>query len=220
MLSTIDTNSETTTTMTSDGAEEGEGSEKIKSEDALDSVWSQVNRYETMSLREKEDAAQGYLPDFKTEEQHGAAFSGQLPPNPAPRINPNFKSRRGNTPTAAFPPPVNNNNRQYNRYHPPPQPQQHHKYPDPASAVPYLTYVAPTLEEKAYEEKAEEDALGQPGNLLWLYWMNDKVKKRGNGEEGDLSSGTELVYKNHQWKRIKKEFLGRTAQAGEKGETI
>lgn len=210
MLSTIDTNSETTT-MNSDA----EDSERVKLEEpnAIDSVWGQVNRYENMSLREKEDAAQGYLPDFKTEE-HGA-FSGQLPP--APRVNPNFKSRRGNAPAAAFAAPVNNN-RQYNRYHPPQQ--QNHKYPDPASAVPYLTYVAPTLEEKAFEEKAEEDALGQPGNLLWLYWMNDKVKKRGNGEEGDLSSGTELVYKNHQWKRIKKEFLGRTAQAGEKGETI
>lgn len=211
MLSTIDTNSEMTT-MNSDSEE----LEKVKMEEtsAIDNVWSQVNRYENMSLREKEDAAQGYLPEFKTEEH--AAFSGQLPPKAAaPKFNPNFKSRRGNTPTV--PVPVNNN-RQYNnnRYQPPPQ----HKYPDPASAVPYLTYVAPTLEEKAFEEKAEEDALGQPGNLLWLYWMNDKVKKRGNGEEGDLSSGTELVFKNNQWKRIKKEFLGRTAQAGEKGETI
>ncbi|KAI9345917.1 hypothetical protein BD770DRAFT_396558 [Pilaira anomala] len=229
LLHTIDTNSElssssTTTTITTTKDEK----EPIKSEEALDNVWGQVNRYENMSLREKEDAAQGYLPDFKSEEHTtaAAAFSGQLPPM-IPKVNPNFKSRRSNN---------NNNNPQQqqqqqqtsqpnynrnNRYNPPPPPSSStHKYPDPASAVPYLTYIAPTLEEKALEERQEEEALGNRGNLLWLYWMNDKVKKRGNNEEGDLSSGTELVYKNHQWKRIKKEFLGRTAQPGEKGETI
>ncbi|KAI7896999.1 uncharacterized protein EV154DRAFT_580515, partial [Mucor mucedo] len=192
---------------------------KHEEDTGIDAAWGQVNRYENMSLREKEDAALGYLPDFKQEDHK--AFSGQLPPkanfaaaNPnATRINPNFKSRRGTLPSNPLPV---NNNRQYNRFNQPPQQAQ--KYPDPSLAVPYLTYVAPTLEEKAQEEKAEEEDLGEPGNLLWLYWMNDKVKKRGNGEEGDLSSGTELVYKNGQWKRIKKEFLGRTAQAGEKGE--
>lgn len=216
MLDTINRNSETIV------KQDIEEHPQIKNEEetSIDAAWGQVNRYENMSLREKDDAVLGYLPDFKPEggfksEDH-KAFSGQLPPkgNPNVRINPNFKSRRGTAPVN--PVPVNNN-RQYNRYQPP---QSVQKYPDPSVAVPYLTYVAPTLEEKAQEENAEEEGLGEPGNLLWLYWMNDKVKKRGNGEEGDLSSGTELVYKNGQWKRIKKEFLGRAAQAGEKGEMV
>lgn len=213
MLDAIDRNSEIAVKQEMD-----EPNVKHEEDTSIDAAWGQVNRYENMSLREKEDAALGYLPDFKQE-----PFSGQLPPKPNPasvnanatRINPNFKSRRGTIPSNPLPV---NNNRQYNRFNqPPPQTQ---KYPDPSLAVPYLTFVAPTLEEKAQEEKADEEALGEPGNLLWLYWMNDKVKKRGNGEEGDLSSGTELVYKNGQWKRIKKEFLGRTAQPGEKGEMV
>jgi hypothetical protein len=158
----------------------------IKSDDnSMDYVWDQVNRYENMSLREKEEAAQGYVPDFKSEDKSRSS-------------NPNFKARRGKQqylPTTSV-------------------------YPDPSVAVPYLTYIAPTLEEKAEEEKAEEASLGKPGNLLWLYWMNDKVRKRGTQEEGDFGSGTELVYKNHEWKRVKKEFLGRLAQAGEKGEML
>lgn len=192
---------------------------------AVDAAWNQVKRYENMSLRERDDAIQGYLPDFKQEKIPGDSvpFSGQLPPQfnktqqagGAIKVNQNFRSRRG--PNAMTP----NSARQ-------PQQQQHQQYqspkrsmyPDPSVAVPYLTYIAPTLEEKAEEEKEEERSLGEPGNLLWLYWMNDKIKKRGNQEEGDLSSGTELVYKNNQWKRVKKEFLGRLAQAGEKGEAL
>ncbi|KAL9537270.1 hypothetical protein MBANPS3_011929 [Mucor bainieri] len=176
----------------------------------LDAAWGQVNRYENMSLREREDAAQGYLPEFKSEK----------PSNAGPRHNPNFKSRRGgnqakpnmnNTAPSASSSSYHHNNSNNTPKRP--------KYPDPSNAKPYLTYIAPTLEEKAQEEEQEEKSLGNPGNLLWLYWMNDKVKKRGNQDEGDLSLGTELVYKDHQWKRVKKEFLGRLAQPGEKGET-
>ncbi|KAG1103583.1 hypothetical protein G6F42_017200 [Rhizopus arrhizus] len=192
---------------------------------ALDVVWSQVNRYENMSLREREDAAHGFLPEFKSEKpilDASAPFKSQLPAKQAsaaaPRLNPNFKSRRGGNSTGA-----NNSNiapsssvdpRSSYHYN-----QKRPTYPDPSNAKPYLTYIAPTLEEKAQEEEQEEKSLGNPGNLLWLYWMNDKIKKRGNQDEGDLSLGTELVYKDHQWKRVKKEFLGRLAQPGEKGET-
>lgn len=169
-----------------------------------------------MSLREREDAAHGYLPEFKSEKPSSTPATNT---NAGPRHNPNFKSRRGGNP--------NNNNTapssaassvdpRSSSYHNPKRP----KYPDPSNAKPYLTYIAPTLEEKAQEEEQEEKSLGNPGNLLWLYWMNDKIKKRGNQDEGDLSLGTELVYKDHQWKRVKKEFLGRLAQPGEKGETI
>lgn len=188
----------------------------------LDAAWSQVNRYENMSLREREDAAHGFLPDFKSEkpmvDNSGATnlFMGQLPSKPPPpRLNPNFKSRRGGNNT------TNTNSSSTASV----EPRSYHysskkpTYPDPSNAKPYLTYIAPTLEEKAQEEDQEEKSLGNPGNLLWLYWMNDKIKKRGNQDEGDLSLGTELVYKNQQWKRVKKEFLGRLAQPGEKGET-
>ncbi|KAL0138260.1 hypothetical protein V8B55DRAFT_1536423 [Mucor lusitanicus] len=198
----------------------GNASVQIKPDEAattaLDAAWSQVNRYENMSLREREDAAHGYLPEFKSEKPSSTPATNT---NAGPRHNPNFKSRRGGNP--------NNNNTapssaassvdpRSSSYHNPKRP----KYPDPSNAKPYLTYIAPTLEEKAQEEEQEEKSLGNPGNLLWLYWMNDKIKKRGNQDEGDLSLGTELVYKDHQWKRVKKEFLGRLAQPGEKGETI
>ncbi|KAL7310641.1 hypothetical protein PS15m_010116 [Mucor circinelloides] len=200
---------------------------------ALDVVWSQVNRYENMSLREREDAAHGFLPEFKSEKpilDASVPFKSQLPVKQAsatttaaaaaaaPRLNPNFKSRRGGNSTGA-----NNSNitpsssvdpRSSYHYN-----QRRPIYPDPSNAKPYLTYIAPTLEEKAQEEEQEEKSLGNPGNLLWLYWMNDKIKKRGNQDEGDLSLGTELVYRDRQWKRVKKEFLGRLAQPGEKGET-
>jgi hypothetical protein len=189
----------------------------------LDVAWNQVNRYENMSLREREDAALGFLPDFKSEkpivDNNGGSnlFLGQLPSKPTPpRHNPNFKSRRGGNNTtntnSSSTAPVDPRSYHYSSKKP--------TYPDPSNAKPYLTYIAPTLEEKAQEEDQEEKSLGNPGNLLWLYWMNDKIKKRGNQDEGDLSLGTELVYKDHQWKRVKKEFLGRLAQAGEKGETI
>ncbi|KAI9483583.1 MAG: hypothetical protein EXX96DRAFT_477581 [Benjaminiella poitrasii] len=175
-------------------------------------AWSQLHRYENMSLREKDDAVQGSLPELKSEPTTNDTnmLTGQLPPHlqaktdkaPPVRFNPNFRNRRGqNALTEPYP---STNRRQI--------------YPNPSAAVPYLTYVAPTLEEKAQEEKEEEESLGKPGNLLWLYWMNDKLKKRGHHEEGELNSGTELVYKDHQWKRVKKEFLGRLAQPGEKGE--
>jgi hypothetical protein len=242
MLQTIDAKSENKVKAEDEG-DNGMPVAAVKTEQDynIDAAWNQVSRYESMSLRERDDAAQGYLPEFKPEggfKEEPMAFAGQLPHNmrppaaagapvPVPRANPNFKSRRGATTTTASMSPVNiNNSRQpqqpYNPRYPHQQQQQQtkQKYPDPSLAVPYLTFVAPTLEEKAQEEAAEENSLGEPGNLLWLYWMNDKVKKRGNGEEGDLSSGTELVYKNQQWKRVKKEFLGRTAQPGEQGEML
>ncbi|KAK4512758.1 CIA30 domain-containing protein [Mucor velutinosus] len=191
---------------------------------ALDAAWSQVNRYENMSLREREDAAHGYLPEFKSEKQQQPSIATTIA---GPRHNPNFKSRRGgnhanpnangnNSNTA--PPSSSSSDPRSSSYHY--NNQKRPTYPDPSNAKPYLTYIAPTLEEKAQEEEQEEKSLGNPGNLLWLYWMNDKIKKRGNQDEGDLSLGTELVYKDHQWKRVKKEFLGRLAQPGEKGETI
>lgn len=187
---------------------------------AVDAAWNQVKRYENMSLRERDDAAQGYLPDFKQEKgpSEPILFSGQLPPQfnkqaaTTVTVNQNFRSRRGG-PNTMIP---NSARPQLQQY----QSQKRPMYPDPSVAVPYLTYIAPTLEEKSQEEKEEEESLGEPGNLLWLYWMNDKIKKRGNQEEGDLGSGTELVYKNNQWKRVKKEFLGRLAQVGEKGEAL
>jgi hypothetical protein len=218
MLTTINEKSSSQVNM--EDVEEIPVNIKSEEENQINAAWSQVNRYENMSLREKDDAAQGFLPEFQ--------IKGQLPPKlstPVPRTNPNFKSRRGTTPSNNTLAMTNNNNprQQYNNRHNNNNQygqQQKTKYPDPSCAVPYLTFVAPTLEEKAQEESAEEESLGEAGNLLWLYWMNDKVKKRGNGEEGDLSNGTELVYKNQQWKRVKKEFLGRTAQPGEKGEMV
>ncbi|KAI8378338.1 hypothetical protein BD560DRAFT_47722 [Blakeslea trispora] len=193
-----------------------------KEENVIQDVWSQVTRYENMSLREREEAAQGIIPDMKRPmSNEPVPFSNQLPPHlfksssgqtstmtsqpSSAKINPAFRSRRGNNPIDP-------------RFQPPPKENQP-SYPDPSAAVPYLVYIRPTLEEKAEEEKAEEDSLGEPGNLLWLYWMHDKTRKRGIQEEGDLSSGTELVHKDHEWKRVKKEFLGRMALAGEKGET-
>lgn len=167
----------------------------IKSDD-MEHVWDQVNRYENMSLREKEEAAQGIVPEFK-QEYHGRA------------MNPYFKTRRD--PRQRYKAPYQQQTLPSN---------SPTVYPDPSVAVPYLTYISPTLEEKAEEERKEEESLGKPGNLLWLYWMNDKVRKRGIQEEGDFGSGTELVYKDHEWKRVKKEFLGRLAQPGEKGEMI
>ncbi|RCH99267.1 hypothetical protein CU098_000329 [Rhizopus stolonifer] len=196
---------------------------QIKKEEAgLDDVWNQVTRYENMSLREREEAAQGILPDIKQEKQAAEPilFAGQLPPqllqstpSSNTKFNPSFRSRRGgqNTTTAPSDP----------RQHPLPSTgSKKPTYPDPSAAVPYLTYISPTLEEKADEERQEENSLGNPGNLLWLYWMHQKAGKRGNQEEGDLNSGTELVHKNNVWKRVKKEFQGRLAQAGEKGEML
>lgn len=209
-----------------------EEGEELKSEDFIrvksehdmdiDTAWSQVNRYENMSLREKEDAAQGFLPDFKKEkDETSRVFKGQLPPkmNAPPLQNPNFKSRRGNGPPASNSTPElpkKNESRNLQQQ----VPAKPKKKFDPSIAVPYLTYIAPTLEEKAEEEASEEESLGAPGNLLWLHWMGEKLRKRGNTEEGDLSSGTELVYQNSQWKRVKKEFFGRTAQPGEQGEML
>ena len=168
---------------------------QIKSEHEvqIDAAWNQVNRYENMSLREKEEEAKSFAPDFKMDRNIARTHT-------PPAINPNFKSRRGVT---------SQNNR-----------VQKPKYDPNTVAIPYLTYIAPTLEEKAREEEAEEESLGKPGNLLWLHWMGEKSRRRGNTEEGDLSSGTELVYKNNQWKRIKKEFQGRIAQPGEQGEML
>ncbi|GAN02062.1 hypothetical protein MAM1_0016d01501 [Mucor ambiguus] len=180
---------------------------------ALDTAWGQVNRYENMSLREREDAAHGYLPEFKSEKQPSTSA------NAGPRHNPNFKSRRGGN-TASNANSSSSNTTPSSSSHHYNSNQKRPTFPDPSNAKPYLTYIAPTLEEKAQEEEQEEKSLGNPGSLLWLYWMNDKIKKRGNQDEGDLSLGTELVYKDHQWKRVKKEFLGRLAQPGEKGETI
>ncbi|KAI8641210.1 hypothetical protein BD408DRAFT_418575 [Parasitella parasitica] len=196
----------------------------IKSEEVatttttLDAAWNQVNRYENMSLRERDDAAHGFLPELKTEKpatENSTNFVGQLPTKPIPRHNPNYKPRRGGNNNATANTGNSNSNVAPASYHYPKKPT----YPDPSNAKPYLTYIAPTLEEKAQEEEQEEKSLGKPGNLLWLYWMNDKIKKRGNQDEGDLSLGTELVYKHQHWKRVKKEFLGRLAQPGEKGET-
>jgi hypothetical protein len=205
---------------------ETENEPPIEQAPPVDIAWNQVKRYEKMSLREREDAAQGYLPDFKQEKgpSEPIPFSGQLPPQfnkvqqtgTTITVNQNFRSRRGTSTTA----PNNIRSQQQQQMLQQYQSQKRPTYPDPSVAVPYLTYIAPTLEEKAQEEKEEEESLGEPGNLLWLYWMNDKIKKRGNQEEGDLSAGTELVYKNSQWKRVKKEFLGRLAQAGEKGEAL
>lgn len=171
---------------------------------AIDTAWNQVQKYENMSLREKEEAAQGFVPDFKSEEPK--PFTNQLPPSKGRggmgnKINPNFRGRRSGQ--VAQPKAVAIT-----------------RYPDPSAAVPYLDSVGPTIEEKIDEEQQEEASLGEPGNLLWLYWKNDKINKRGNKEQDDLDDGAELVYKQKTWKRVKKEFLGRTAQPGEKGEAL
>ncbi|KAI8977333.1 hypothetical protein BDF20DRAFT_820877 [Mycotypha africana] len=169
---------------------------------SIDAAWDQVKRYETMSLREREEVAKGILPSMVKPERYthppplpsSAGGGGKI------RFNPNFRPKTDMGPSPSPLPP---------------------KYPDPSVAVPYLDFVAPTLDEKAKEEKEEEARLGKPGNLLWLYWKSDKIGKHGHSEEGDLmASGSELVFKNNRWKRIKKEFHGRVAQPGEKGETF
>lgn len=148
----------------------------------VDQVWNQVQKYEDMTLREKEDAAQGMVLDVKA------------PISMGPKVNNSFRGRRNA----------------------PKQVVQHivSKYPDPSLAVPYLDAIPPTLDEKANEEKEALERLGEPGNLLWLYWMNEKIKKRRGQEEEDKNQDVVLTYK-----RPKKEFEGRVAQPGEKGET-
>ncbi|KAG0952134.1 hypothetical protein G6F57_000229 [Rhizopus arrhizus] len=155
----------------------------------VDQVWDQIQRYESMTLREREDAAQGILPDFRPAE----SFSNQ-----SIKINTNFRGRRGA--------PV--------RFSSQPTQPEIQKYPDPSLAVPYLNAIPPTLDEKANEEKEEMKRLGEPGNLLWFYWMNEKAKRRGKEEAEDNDQDMVLTYK-----KARKEFEGRMAQPGEKGET-
>ncbi|KAI8973918.1 hypothetical protein BDB01DRAFT_808108 [Pilobolus umbonatus] len=188
-------------------------------ENPIESSWNQLGKYENMSLREKEEASQGYNLEVKHEMSNphmnrpSESNNKGRAVNTSSWSNPHFRHRRGNNPNTH-----NNNNNNYNnnmRKSSIPL-----KYPDASVAIPYLNAIPPTLEEKAHEEAAEEESLGNPGNLLRLYWTNDKVKRRGNLDEGDLDDGSELVYKNKEWKRIRKEFDGRIAQPGEKGETI
>ncbi|KAI7900047.1 uncharacterized protein BX663DRAFT_554491 [Cokeromyces recurvatus] len=221
---------------------------EIKAEDV---AWNQFHHYENMSLREREDAAQGLLPEtknLKTVQNDNTMFKGQSVPlyqiknekgiqqQTSVKYNPNFRSRRGQqtmatthttipatvtaaTATATATTTATMTTTTTTSRDIKDQTSPLNQYPNPSAAIPYLTFIAPTIEEKEQEEKEEEASLGKPGNLLWLYWMNDKLKKRGHHEEGDISSDAELVYKDHQWKRVKKEFLGRLAQPGEKGET-
>ncbi|KAI9279650.1 hypothetical protein BY458DRAFT_502382 [Sporodiniella umbellata] len=147
----------------------------------VDQAWSQVRKYEDMTLREREDAAQGILLDTKPYVNVGT------------KINSSFRGRRNA----------------------PKQTLQHvvSKYPDPSLATPYLDAVPPTLDEKAIEEKEALERLGKPGSLLWLYWMNEKIRQREDHQE-DIDMDIVLTYK-----KPKKEFEGRVAKPGEKGET-
>ncbi|ORE22873.1 hypothetical protein BCV71DRAFT_230952 [Rhizopus microsporus] len=174
----------------------------VKSEDSkaseimdIDQAWNQVQQYENMTLREKEEVAQGVLPAVKqTTTGEAQPFSHQLPVAGV-KVNTNFRGRRGapikNTPALSSSTLTT-------------QPPIIQKYPDPTLAVPYLNPIPPTLEEKENEEKQELEKLGEPGNLLWLYWMNDKLQRSSQGLPMN--------------KKVKREFEGRIAQPGEKGE--
>ncbi|CAO3690630.1 unnamed protein product [Rhizopus microsporus] len=133
----------------------------VKSEDSkaseimdIDQAWNQVQQYENMTLREKEEVAQGVLPAVKqTTTGEAQPFSHQLPVAGV-KVNTNFRGRRGapikNTPALSSSTLTT-------------QPPIIQKYPDPTLAVPYLNPIPPTLEEKENEEKQELEKLGEPG---------------------------------------------------------
>ncbi|KAH8550386.1 hypothetical protein BGW37DRAFT_83223 [Umbelopsis sp. PMI_123] len=182
---------------------------KTKDEhDSVDSAWTQINKYQNMTLREKEEAiAPEASMDLKPKSEP-LPFAHQLPigvtvgrgrgrDNPRGRgggtaINPNFRGKRGG-----------NDKHQYDIESTAPH------YPDIRVAKPWLKVKQPVGKHVHLSQKRKEEQLGDPASLLRTYWNAEERRQFGSSTNQNDGMIWVTDKRAHSRKRVRKEFDGR-----------
>lgn len=170
----------------------------------VDAAWQQINNYQNMTLREKEEALQPNI-DVKPKAEP-MPFANQLPLGlPAgrgrgrgsgprgksgPAINPMFRGRRGHdTPTLDTATTL--------------------QYPDVRAAKPWLEPIKPDPNAAEMKRKQKDEQLGAQNSLLRTYWESTERQQFGDGT--NKHDGRIWVTNSQKGvrKRLKKEFDGR-----------
>lgn len=178
---------------------------------SVDTAWTQVNKYQNMTLREKEEAIAPDSPMDVKAKGEPLPFAHQLPISvtsargrgrDSPRgrggggggtaFNPNFRGKRGG-------------NDKY-QHEPEPAVQQ---YPDVRVAKPWLKVRRPDGRQASLSQKRKDEHLGDPTSLLWTYWKAEE--RRQFGSDACESDGMIWVTDKRAQvrKRVRKEFDGR-----------
>ncbi|KAI8577085.1 hypothetical protein K450DRAFT_253586 [Umbelopsis ramanniana AG] len=175
---------------------------------SVDTAWTQINKYQNMTLREKEEATAPDSPmDIKTKGEP-LPFAHQLPigvtasrgrGRDSPRgrgggtaFNPNFRGKRGG-----------NDKYQVEAESAIPQ------YPDVRVAKPWLKVRRPDGRQAELSQKRKDEQLGDSTSLLWTYWKAEE--RRQFGSDASKSDGMIWVTDKRAQarKRVRKEFDGR-----------
>ncbi|KAI9285307.1 hypothetical protein BC943DRAFT_43073 [Umbelopsis sp. AD052] len=175
---------------------------------SVDTAWTQINKYQSMTLREKEEAITMDNPmDIKAKGEP-LPFAHQLPigvtaargrgrDNPRGRgggtvFNPNFRGKRGGSDKhqAETEPAVR-------------------QYPDVRVAKPWLKVRRPDGRQVELSQKRKDEQLGDSTSLLWTYWKAEE--QRQFGSDATKSDGMIWVTDKRARvrKRVRKEFDGR-----------
>ncbi|KAJ2962680.1 hypothetical protein NQZ79_g2271 [Umbelopsis isabellina] len=170
----------------------------------VDAAWQQINKYQNMTLREKEEALQPNI-DVKPKVEP-MPFANQLPlglptargrgrgggprGKSGPAINPMFRGRRGHdTPI--------------------PDPTTTLQYPDIRAAKPWLEPVKPDPNAAELNRKRKDEQLGAQNSLLRTYWKSTERQQLGDGTNKHDGRIWVTDSKKGVRKRVKKEFDGR-----------
>jgi hypothetical protein len=187
---------------------------------SVDSAWTQINRYQNMTLREREEALTTDTNMDVKPKTESIPFAHQLPigvtaPRGRGRGGAHGKPGRGKPGSTAINPNFRGIHGGTDRY--PELEQAVAQYPDVRVAIPYLKVSHPDASVVEMNRKRRDEQLGDPSSLLWTYWKTEE--KRQLGSLTSQSDGKIWITdrKTQVRKRMRKEFDGRLVEVHKPG---
>ncbi|ORZ03411.1 hypothetical protein BCR43DRAFT_48525 [Syncephalastrum racemosum] len=158
--------------------------------DDVEDAFMQLDRYQTMSHRERADA-QHAVPTMRGRGRRGGGRGGRGGNYARTSINPNFNKRQ--------------------RISSDKEVSADTKQEDDGTEYmevlkPYLEYKKPTVEEREKKAAEERQMWGPPGSLMWLDKMRERRAWRGTYHD-DFGGKTAYAMKG-QWHYGQREFTG------------
>lgn len=177
---------------------------------SVDSAWTQINRYQNMTLREKEESLASEAKIVHKAEP--VAFSHQLPVGVLSQRGRGRGGTRGKSGAAR-----NVGNTAVNPLFYPDKYAEQEKakiaYPDIRVARPWLEVSKPNPSAVELSRKRTDEQLGHPTSLLRAYWKAEERRHVGCGTSQNDGMLWVTDKKTHVRKRVRKEFDGRLAES-------